>query len=278
MKINIIGDIHGRYQALLELIEKMPKASKNICVGDLIDKGKHSISVMNFFLKNKNFVSILGNHEVLFIASNKMVHKDLQYLKLIKRNEFRNKYLAFTKGIRQEIFDAYPENEEKRKKVFSYISNWFNTFELDIKIDNLYISHSPFNSFTKQNDEMKNYKDNFNKIFIKRNPIPIKDKFAIFGHLEKPRYWYKETQERLKVKEIEKSTGKGKKGEAICVDGAPNYLIGINIDTITLDYKIFVVDGSKEWNHDLGSKYIFNQTKKRNIEKMLQKWDTNNEN
>jgi len=35
----IIGDIHGEYQVLLKLIEKLPKDAKLIFVGDLIDKG-----------------------------------------------------------------------------------------------------------------------------------------------------------------------------------------------------------------------------------------------
>jgi len=37
MKINIIGDIAGRYDELMLLIEKMPKADLIISVGDLVE-------------------------------------------------------------------------------------------------------------------------------------------------------------------------------------------------------------------------------------------------
>ena len=38
----IIGDVHGEYQTLLALVEKLPKDAKLIFVGDLIDRGLQS--------------------------------------------------------------------------------------------------------------------------------------------------------------------------------------------------------------------------------------------
>jgi len=38
----IIGDVHGEYQTLLALVAKLPKDTKFIFVGDLIDRGLQS--------------------------------------------------------------------------------------------------------------------------------------------------------------------------------------------------------------------------------------------
>ena len=61
----IIGDVHGEYQTLLALVEKLPKDAKLVFVGDLIDRGSQSKEVVAFIREN-NHRSVLGNHEALF--------------------------------------------------------------------------------------------------------------------------------------------------------------------------------------------------------------------
>lgn len=273
MKINIIGDIHGRYNTFLELIDKMPKADKLIAIGDLVDKGNKSFEVVKHFIKNKNFSSLLGNHEVLFLSSKGVFHKDLPHLDLSKRTDFRSGYLKFKKGIRYELRDLFKNNNEEYMKTNKLIASYFASMPLDIKIDNLYISHAPYTMETK---DMKNYEDNFYKLFISRSPFVNPNYFSVFGHTGKQRYWTQvQKSEKLQINEIKKQVGKGVKGDAISIDGSPKYLIGINIDTVTLEYKLYVVDGSKEWCKDLGSKYNFNDYRKKLINKFIKEWDNN---
>ena len=42
----IIGDVHGCYNTLMELIAKLPKDAKLCFVGDLIDRGPNSKDVV----------------------------------------------------------------------------------------------------------------------------------------------------------------------------------------------------------------------------------------
>ena len=60
----IIGDIHGCYNTLLKLVDKLPKDAKLIFVGDLCDKGNFSKEVISF-VKDNNHLAVKGNHEVL---------------------------------------------------------------------------------------------------------------------------------------------------------------------------------------------------------------------
>lgn len=74
-KLDIVGDIHGEYEALLELIKNMgydkdgnhPDNRKLIFIGDLCDRGPDSPSVILLvkkLIKNGNAQAILGNHEL----------------------------------------------------------------------------------------------------------------------------------------------------------------------------------------------------------------------
>ena len=63
-KLIIYGDIHGCYDELLSLRNQISPQKNDIevCVGDIITKGKNSIKTLDFIIEN-NIKSVLGNHE-----------------------------------------------------------------------------------------------------------------------------------------------------------------------------------------------------------------------
>ena len=73
----VYGDIHGCYESLKSLRKEInPKKNDiEVCVGDVITKGKNSLKVLDYLIK-KNIKSVLGNHEA----------KLLRYLKYARTN------------------------------------------------------------------------------------------------------------------------------------------------------------------------------------------------
>ena len=68
--IAVIGDIHGCYNTLKELVELVDKEYPGInfyTVGDLVDRGNYSYEVMNFVVSN-NITFTLGNHDHMFYS------------------------------------------------------------------------------------------------------------------------------------------------------------------------------------------------------------------
>ena len=62
----VVGDIHGCYDELMALTEKV-KLQENdrvISVGDLITKGPKSREVLEHFISDKRFTSVIGNHDL----------------------------------------------------------------------------------------------------------------------------------------------------------------------------------------------------------------------
>jgi serine/threonine protein phosphatase 1 len=64
-----IGDIHGKYDALMELICEVEHRydSKGdiqwITLGDYVDRGENSAKVVEFLRANENWIKIKGNHD-----------------------------------------------------------------------------------------------------------------------------------------------------------------------------------------------------------------------
>ncbi|WP_149719281.1 metallophosphoesterase [Campylobacter concisus] len=63
-QIYIIGDVHGCFNTLLELIKQFPDEEKSqICfVGDVIDRGLFSCDVVELIMQN-DYKMVMGNHE-----------------------------------------------------------------------------------------------------------------------------------------------------------------------------------------------------------------------
>jgi serine/threonine protein phosphatase 1 len=71
MRRLIIGDIHGCYDELQELLQQAGLSSQDeiIAIGDLVDRGPDSARVIEFFRHTPNAHSLLGNHERKHIRS-----------------------------------------------------------------------------------------------------------------------------------------------------------------------------------------------------------------
>ena len=65
MRKLVIGDIHGCYNELLQLVEKagINEDDEIIALGDIVDKGPDSLRVFDFFRCRRNAQVIKGNHE-----------------------------------------------------------------------------------------------------------------------------------------------------------------------------------------------------------------------
>jgi hypothetical protein len=64
-KTIVIGDIHGCYDELTALLEKVGLGAEDrvIGVGDLTVKGPKNKDVLDLFMKDSRFSSVLGNHD-----------------------------------------------------------------------------------------------------------------------------------------------------------------------------------------------------------------------
>lgn len=65
----VIGDLHGRFETLNDLLEKsryVPEQDILLSVGDLIDRGPRSVELIDFFAAPDRY-AIRGNHEQMVL-------------------------------------------------------------------------------------------------------------------------------------------------------------------------------------------------------------------
>ncbi len=61
----VVGDIHGCYDELQDLLERIAFGAEDrvVCVGDLVVKGEKNREVLDLFMSDERFSSVLGNHD-----------------------------------------------------------------------------------------------------------------------------------------------------------------------------------------------------------------------
>ena len=68
----VIGDIQGCYNSLIELINKIsfnPSIDKIYLVGDLVNRGKQSLEVLQWIYKHQDsIITVLGNHDIFLLC------------------------------------------------------------------------------------------------------------------------------------------------------------------------------------------------------------------
>ena len=199
--IYIIGDVHGHYNELICLINKLPnKFDSKICfVGDLIDRGPDSKKVVDL-IKQRGYDCVMGNHEQMCIDFNGNPYNmsggyGAQTLNLFGGNggvATLNSYKNY-ELLRQDVDDffsklplyiVYPEaiNKDGKKLVVSHscINNYID--------ENLNLVMSEF----LQEDELdvvENIIWNRDLLIKNQNHIKeLKKYFNVFGHTitEKP--------------------------------------------------------------------------------------------
>ncbi len=104
----IVGDIHGCFDELLELLEKVDLRPDDllISVGDLVDRGPAPGDVVEFFRGRPNSVVLMGNHE------RKHVREIFSYAQEITRLQLGDRYTETVDWMR--TLPYYFENEQVR--------------------------------------------------------------------------------------------------------------------------------------------------------------------
>ena len=114
-RIFAIGDIHGCYDRLKALMEKIPIDSSRdalIFIGDYIDRGPHSVEVVDYLIQLKNrfpdIIFLKGNHEDML---DKFLNGTDRFTYLLNGGQQTlDSYL--TKSVQSEFFPIPPDHME----------------------------------------------------------------------------------------------------------------------------------------------------------------------
>ncbi|MDR3609884.1 MAG: metallophosphoesterase [Ignavibacteriaceae bacterium] len=137
--IAVIGDIHGCFYTLKDLVDKIrstyPQAAI-YCVGDLVDRGNFSLETIDF-IRNQGIIATSGNHDLMF------------YYSLTDPDNEIGKCWVFN-GC-ETTMASYSNQQDKVAEHLNYVAN----LPLYINLEDCFISHAGVSTFF--NDDLSPY-------------------------------------------------------------------------------------------------------------------------
>lgn len=168
-RIYAIGDIHGCFNSMKELIEnkiQLRKEDKLIFLGDYIDRGPDSKKVLDYIIELQNndydIVTLLGNHESMLVAA---YYNESAISKWIQNGG--------SETLRSFDIDSLKAIDPK------YI-DFFKNLKFYYEFDKQLFVHAGFN------DKLENpFSDSYSMLWNRReeyfNPL-LNDRTIIHGH------------------------------------------------------------------------------------------------
>jgi serine/threonine protein phosphatase 1 len=165
----VIGDVHGCYHTLMQLVKQLPLDANLLFVGDLCDKGNFSKEVIEF-VKNNNHACVKGNHEVLYERN----IIDAVILNITSEWSSDLRY-----GGKNTIQSYHGDLNLIKKHL-----EWIKEFTVYIQIGKYFVTHGFGLEFYKNRDK-KEYYDSLlsNRYFSDTiEPKISEDIINVFGH------------------------------------------------------------------------------------------------
>lgn len=114
--IYVTADIHGYYEAFMELLEKMHFTDEDYLyvLGDTIDKGPESFRVLRHVMHAENMELILGNHEEFLLEALKS--------RVYGKRNFIDMKLWCKHGGEKTFKQFMKMSAEEQQEIFKYLS------------------------------------------------------------------------------------------------------------------------------------------------------------
>lgn len=172
-----ISDIHGCYNMYIKLLEKIKFSSADILyvIGDICDRGDHSIEVYQDLMKRENVHVILGNHDYMLLQS---------IADIVYGTKSDNVSLWIDNGGRTTFDQILQLSDDEIQKLIKFISS-FSRYECLTIHDKKYILIHSIPYYFREDKSLDEYDINkllWGRPFYTQRYFKDENKFLVTGH------------------------------------------------------------------------------------------------
>lgn len=125
MSTYVMGDIHGEYYKFVDLLSKISLQEKDTLyvLGDVLDRGRHPIKVLEMMMQMPNVKLLAGNHEFMAIEFFDFFCEDITKKKITDFSDEMVENLSdwLENGARPTLEEFMRLSERQRNAVTDYI-------------------------------------------------------------------------------------------------------------------------------------------------------------
>ena len=182
-----MSDIHGYYEGYMEMLEKINLRDDDtlFVLGDVIDRGKGGIKILQDMMMRFNVIPILGNHEYMAINCMKFLSQERTKvsIKTLDERIIRGLMEWQNVGGQVTIDEFHKLDAEEKQDIIDYIEEFSLYEEVRVKGKDYVMVHAGLINFTPDRplDDYHYYELLFKVPDYSRVYFP--DKYLVTGHL-----------------------------------------------------------------------------------------------
>lgn len=182
-----MSDIHGNYEGYLELLTKINLRDEDTLyvLGDVIDRGRSGIKVLQDMMMHFNIIPILGNHEYMAINCMKFLCQEIteESINIIDESIIRGLMEWQNVGGQVTIDEFHKLNTEEKQDIIEYIEEFSLYEEVKVNGKDYVMVHAGLLNF-ELDRPLEDY--HYYELLFKvpnYNRVYYPDKYLVTGHL-----------------------------------------------------------------------------------------------
>lgn len=187
MAVYVMSDIHGDYEGFISILEQINFSKKDELYinGDIVDRGRGGIKILQYMMLQSNIYPIIGNHEYALIQVLDFLTQEITDVNINNIDEEALRNIMEYQNIGGQItLDEYHKlNREEKFDILDYLKEFSAYEELAINGKEFIIVHAGLMNFSSKK-KMEDYQL-YELIFEAPDyeKVYFKNKYLVTGHL-----------------------------------------------------------------------------------------------
>ena len=187
MATYVISDLHGNYEAYRAILKKINFSEHDVLYvnGDVMDRGKGSIKILQHMMMQPNIYPILGNHEYMACQCLRFLMEEITEESIADMDSGMLEGLLEWQNIggQQTMDEFHKLSEDEKWDIMDYLEE-FTLYEEVIVNGKIYvIVHAGLDNFSPERD-LEDY--GLHELIFKSPDyakVYFKNKYLVTGHL-----------------------------------------------------------------------------------------------
>ena len=187
MAVYVMSDLHGNYEGFMSILEqiKFSEEDELYVDGDIVDRGKGGIKILQYMMMQPNIYPIIGNHEYALMQVLDFVTQEITEDSISKIDEKTLQNIIEYQNIGGQVtLDEFHKlSKEEQQDIMEYLKEFAAYEEISVKGNKFMIIHAGLINFRPERklDDYQLYElifkaPNYEKVYFM-------DKYLVTGHL-----------------------------------------------------------------------------------------------
>ena len=187
MAVYVMSDLHGNYEGFMSVLEQIhfSEADELYVNGDIVDRGRGGIKILQYMMMQPNIYPIIGNHEYALMQVLDFVTQEITEDSISKIDEKTLQNIIEYQNIGGQVtLDEFHKlSKEEQQDIMDYLEEFTAYEEITVSGKSFVIIHAGFINFNpdRRLDDYQLYELIFKAPDYEK--VYFKDKYLVTGHL-----------------------------------------------------------------------------------------------